>query len=197
MNKNEKPHANGNGWQVRKREHPFECEIFDICVDHLQVDGKKQSYAYVVSPPAVVIIPITNKGEIITVRQYRYPVEEWCIETPAGGTHDTADESLEEVARKELREEIGGSAEVWTRIGAFYTSPSLTTEKCHIFLAEGVRLTQTPDREPTEKIKIEVRSAAEVLQFAREGKMQTAPCALALLMCEPVLRERGYLKVAS
>lgn len=54
-----------------------------------------------------MIVPITKAGEMVLLRQYRYAVDEWCLEVPAGGTHDSGDASLEEVARKELREEVG------------------------------------------------------------------------------------------
>ena len=182
------------GWSLQAGKTTFQCETFDVHQDELEVSGHRQNYAYLVSQPAVIIVPVTPSGEIVTLRQYRYPVDEWCIETPAGGTHDTGDKSLEDVARDELREEIGGTAEIWSEVGAFYTTPSVTTEKCHVFLAENVQLEQNPDREATEKIKIEPRPAAEVIRLAQQGKMQTAPCALAVLMCAPILRERGYLE---
>jgi ADP-ribose pyrophosphatase len=189
----EKRNAAKLRWRVRSHKTPFRCEVFEISQDDLEIDGKDKSYAYVVRPEAVVIVPVTDKGDIVVLKQYRYPVDQWCLEVPAGGTHDTGDESLERVARDELREEVGATAGVLTRIGSFYTSPSLTTEKCHVFLGESVCLTNAPERETTEAIKLEVRPAAQVLALAREGKMKTAPCALAVLMCESALRQRGYL----
>jgi hypothetical protein len=69
----------------------------------------------------------------------------------------------------------------------------MTDEKCHVFLAEGIQITDAPDTEESESIERRLVTATEAVEMARSGKMKTAPCALGLLMCEPLLRERGYL----
>lgn len=189
----EKPNAAGLGWELKASDVPFEREVFSVQEDCLEIGNEQQRYAYIVRPEAVIIVPVTARGEIVMVRQYRYPIDEWCLEVPAGGTHDTGGESLEEVVRDELREEIGGTAKTLTHVGTFYTSPSLTSEKCHVFLAEKVVLEKKPDRETTEKIEIELRPVSQVVSLVRSGEMKTAPCALAVLLCEPLLRQRGYL----
>jgi len=129
----------------------------------------------------------------VTVRQFRYPVDEWCLEVPAGGTHDTGDQPLEDVVRKELREEIGATCGALTQVGSFYTAPSSSTERCHVFLAENVDVVREPDTEPSEEIEVRLFPADEVVEMARTGKMKDSPCTLAVLWCEPLLRERGYL----
>ena len=194
MNLTDKPNATAVGWRVRESETPFENETLSVRVDTIDLpDGKETRYGYLSRAPAVVIVPITRDGEMVIIRQYRYPVDDWCIEVPAGGTHDTGNETLEEVVRKELREEIGATCGVLTNVGSFYSAPSLTDEKCHVFLAENVDISREPKTESTEAIKIELRPADEVVEMARSGKMKNSPCALAVLWCEPLLRERGYL----
>jgi ADP-ribose pyrophosphatase len=194
MNKlEEKPNAAALGWKVRANKIPFHGEVFDVREDTLAVDGREKTYAYVARPEAVVVVPVTPDGQIVTVRQYRYPTDQWCIEVPAGGTHDTGDESLAKVARDELEQEVGATAETLTHIASFYTSPSLTTEMCHVFLADNVRLDRKPDAETTEEIEVQAYPAGEVLRMAREGEMKTAPCALGVLLCEPALRRLGFV----
>ena len=51
---------------------------------------------------------------------------------------DAGDRSLEEVAAKELCEEVGGTFRTLERIGCFYSNSSLSDEECHVFLAFGV-----------------------------------------------------------
>ena len=194
MTQNEKPNAAVLGWRVRKSETPFENKTFSLRVDTIDLpEGKETDYGYLDRAPAVIIVPVTRDGDIVLVRQYRYPVDDWCVEVPAGGTHDTGDESLEEVARKELREEVGATCGALTNVGFFFSAPSLTNEKCHVFLAENVELTRQPDSEPTEEIKIQLAPPDRVLEMARSGQMKNSPCALAVLWCEPRLRERGYI----
>ena len=190
----EKAQAAQLGWRIHLSESRFRSDVFQVRQDVLEVNGEERSYSYVERPAAVIIVPVTPAGQIVTVRQYRYPIDEWCIEVPAGGTHDTGDESLREVALSELREEVGGTPETLSHVESFYTSPSLTTEKCHVFFAENVRLIAKPQTETTEEIEIELRSAAEITHMARSGQMKNAPCALAILICEPLLRSRGYLE---
>jgi ADP-ribose pyrophosphatase len=189
----EKPNAARLGWHVRSSQMCFDRDVFQVREDALEVNRKQNSYAFVVRPAAVIIVPVSGEGKIITLRQYRYPIDEWCVEVPAGGTHDTGDESLQQVAREELRQEVGATAEMFTHVTSFYTSPSLTSENCHVFLAEKVRLTKKPETETTEEIRIELRAVTEVLELARQGKMKNGPCALAVLLCEPLLRQRKYI----
>lgn len=194
MKKNDKAKAAALRWQVQHTAYPYTGKSASLRVDTIGLsDGKETEYAYLERAPAVVVVPVTRDGQIIIVDQYRYPTDDWCTEVPAGGTHDTGDESLEEVARKELREEVGATCGRLTYVGWFYSGPALTDEKCHVFLAENVDAGQPPDTEPGEVIKIRLAEVEQVLDMARTGKMTNSVAALAVLLCEPLLRERGYL----
>jgi ADP-ribose pyrophosphatase len=190
----DKPKAATLGWSVRQATRPYENKTLALRVDDIDLaEGHTTQYAYIERAPAVIIVPVTRDGQIVTLNQYRYPVDDWCIEVPAGGTHDTGDDSLEEVARKELREETGGTCAALTSVGWFYSGPALLDEKCHVYLAENVDVTREPSTEPSEVIKIRLIDAAEAVEMARTGKMTSSPSALAVLICEPLLRERGYI----
>ena len=65
-------------------------------------------------------------------------------------------------------------------------------EKCHVFLAEEVAL-QDPDRGAAELMETRLLQAGEALALVRAGRMTDGQCALAILLCEPLLREKGYL----
>ena len=188
-----KPVGAEMGWRRRETEIPFRNPFFHLRRDLVELpEGKEMEFAYLERADAVVIVPVTRSGEMILVEQYRYSVDQWCLEVPAGGTHDKPDESLESVARAELHEEIGGVAESLTQVGSFFSACSLTDEKCHIFLAENVTLS-AEESEPSEKIRVQLMSVASVLALVSRGEMQNAQCALAILLCEPLLRARGYL----
>ncbi|HEY4284339.1 MAG TPA: NUDIX hydrolase [Chthoniobacterales bacterium] len=194
MSATPKPNAEALRWQIEESSQPYQNDTLSLKVDKITLrDGEQIQYSSVERAEAVIVVPVTRDGDIVTVKQYRYPVDEWCIEVPAGGMHDTGGEPLPDVARSELREEIGATCGRLTYIGFFYTAPSFTSEKCHVFLAEGVDTNHPPNREPSEQIKIQLAAADEVVAMARSGKMMNAPCALAVLLCEPLLRERGYI----
>jgi 8-oxo-dGTP pyrophosphatase MutT (NUDIX family) len=188
-----KPNAARLGWRLRGSAVPFQNDVFAIRDDEVAVNGQTTRYAYMERDEAVIVVPVTRNSDMVVVRQYRYPVDEWCFEVPAGGTHDVETESLQKVARKELLEETGAKAGHFTYVGFFYTANSFTDEKCHVFLAEDVDLAERARTENTEEIHVELMPAEQAVAFARTAKMKTGPCALAVLLCEPLLRERGYI----
>src|SRR3954468_6354197 len=176
-----KPNGAAAGWKILGSRTHFENEICRLREDDVALaGGKKIQYAYVERDDAVVVVPITADGQMVLLRQYRYAVDEWCLEVPAGGTHDTGDASLEEVARKELREEVGATAKSLTYVNFFYSANALTDEKCHVFLAEGVEFPEEQKTEPGETIEMRLVPVSEALELARSGAIKTAPCALAI-----------------
>ena len=185
----DKPRGGRAGWKFLGSKTRFENKIFRVRQDEVELEGgEKMEYAYVERDEAVVIVPITTNREMVMLRQYRYAVDEWCLEVPAGGMHDTGDASPEEVVRKELREEVGATAEKLTYVDFFFSADAITDEKCHVYLAEGVQLSKEPKKEPSETIETQLVPIAEALELARRGAMKTAQCALAVLLCEPLLR---------
>ena len=193
--KQQKPNGEQAGWKLLESKTRFENDICRLREDAVQLEGgKKIDYAYFERDEAVIIVPVTVAGEIVMLRQYRYPVDEWCLEVPAGGTHDSCEASLEEVVRKELREEVGGTAKSLRYVDFFFSSNSMTDEKCHVYLAEGVELSKKQKTEATEAIEIELVPIDKAFELARSGAVKTGPCALALLMCEPLLRKSAQVK---
>jgi ADP-ribose pyrophosphatase len=134
------------------------------------------------------VVPVTADGQIVLIRQYRYPIDEWRWELPAGGLHDH-DGSLEALARKELAQEIGASCDEFTYVTWFYGPTSSVSEVCHVLLARGVRLDGATAHEETESIEIHPLPIEQALALARSGAMKDGQSALVLLLCEPYLKE--------
>lgn len=190
-----KPEGTRIGWRVLERRYPFKSPINRLRSDRIAVPGRGEiDYSYLERGESVIIVPVAKAdGRLILIRQYRYPVDRHCLEFPAGCCRDTGGAALEEVARKELREEIGGTVPEGglDYVGWFYSSSSLSDEVCHIFLARDVERSERPDREPGESIETLELPADEVLALARRGEMKTGTCALAVLLCEERLRKLG------
>ena len=109
---------------------------------------------------------------------------------PAGGLPPRLDQCLrlvqsEEVARRELLEEVGGMASELHYVGQFYTSNGISNEVAYVYLATGVVLGET-HREPTELMESRLVPVDEALRMARKGGISDGPRALALLWCEPL-----------
>lgn len=143
-------------------------------------DGQRGVYHVVEKPDAVWIVPVTAGGQIAMVRQFRYTVDDWCWEVPAGSLKPG--QSIEAAAREELLEEVGGTAGNLDYIGRFYLANGICNEVGHIFLAIGVSLGE-PHHEPAEVMEVHLHSVAGALEMARTGQISDGPTALALLLC--------------
>ena len=182
------------GWRLLESRPAFESPVNRLRVDQLDIRGRGRiQYSYLERGESVIIVPVTADGRMALIRQYRYPVDRFCYELPAGCCRDTSSLGLEEVARKELLEEIGGTAGTLEYVTWYYSSSSLSDEVCHIFLALDVRLDQDAAPEPGEHIETLLVSASEAMALVRRGEMRTGTCALAILHCEERLRARGLL----
>ncbi|WP_372733681.1 NUDIX domain-containing protein [Nocardioides sp.] len=89
-------------------------------------------------PGAAVVLALDEDDRALVVRQYRHPVLRRFVELPAGLVDQPGEDPLE-VAQRELVEEAGFEAATWTRLGATYSSPGISAELIHLFLARDLR----------------------------------------------------------
>lgn len=151
--------------------------------------GRKITYSYVETPQAVFVVPLTMQGEIVLIRQYRYPVRDWVLEVPAGSL-STPEEDPAQAARREVREEIGGDCLELMHLGRFYSSSAHINLYSHIFLAVGVELNREQELEETELLHKLVLPAREVLNLAHRAGISEGQSAYAILLAEPFILER-------
>jgi ADP-ribose pyrophosphatase len=90
---------------------------------------------------AAVILAVDD-GRAILVEQHRAPLQQMCIELPAGLIGDeTEGEQTETAAIRELEEETGYRAERMVELGRFYASPGMSSEGFVLLRAEGLTRT--------------------------------------------------------
>ena len=183
----DKPVGRELDWERLDTRYPYADSHLKIRQDRVRLpNGNQIEYAYTETHGAVWVVPLTDDGQIILIRQYRYPNDDWLWEVPAGGLWDHTG-SLEELARRELAEEIGASCDELVYVTWYYGAPSTTDTVCHVTLARGVRLDRTPEREQTEYIEIHPLPLQAALSMARNGEIRDGRSALALLLCESYL----------
>lgn len=121
--------------------------IFDGDVVHLYKDkvelpnGEYSTREYMKHNGAVCVVPITDAGEVILERQFRYAIGEVLVEIPAGKL-DYIGEDWREAALRELREETGACAAELVELGSYFGSPALIGEHIKMFMARGLTFTE-------------------------------------------------------
>ncbi len=177
------------GWTLLHTRYLYRSPWHHLRQDRVRLpNGDVITYTYQEHAGFVAIVPVTDAGEIVLIRTYRYTVDDWVWEIPAGGLGNRPGQALLDVAREELAEEVGGEARHWEYVDWFYIANGTANIVGHLFLATGVTFTRPPRRENTEVMQVHCLPIPEALAMARDGRMRDGESALALLRLEPRLR---------
>lgn len=125
-------------------------------------NGARGIYGVVEKDDCALIIPVQDET-LYLIEQFRYTIQQRSLEFPQGGW-ETADVDPEELARGELREELGLDAREMTFLGTLWISYGFTLQKQHVFLAGG--LTPAQGERDAEEHDLVVESFA-VEEFER------------------------------
>ena len=99
------------------REYRFNGRIINLRTDTVRLpNGAEAGREVVEHPGGVCVAPLTKEGDLLFVRQYRYPYEEVVLELPAG-KRDRGGEDPLECGKRELMEETGATAKQYTSLG--------------------------------------------------------------------------------
>lgn len=164
----------------------YDGRIIKLYNDEITLpDGKGAFREYVKHPGGICIVPITDKKEIMLVRQFRYPYGEVVTEIPAG-KRDSATEDPLEGGKRELKEELGITAENYLFLGTFYPTPGYTDEVIYMYAAWGLSFGETdPDEDEfvmEERIPLDLLVEKIVSGEVPDGKTQAAVLKTKLLI---------------
>lgn len=112
-------------------------DFVELSVDH--PDGQRRVKPIVRHRGAACILPVLDAPdgpEIVLVRNDRVALDARLLELPAGGIDPG--ETPESTAGRELEEEAGYACATLVPLGRFYTTPGLTDEVMHAFVATGL-----------------------------------------------------------
>lgn len=154
----------GDAHRLIERKTIFEGKVVRLYLDRVLLpNGVEAERELVRHWGAVGMVPLDRDGDVFLVRQYRHPAGKELLEIPAGKLRQGEDPL--ECARRELEEEIGYRASIWTRLTSFFTSPGFSDEVLHLYLAEGLEPTQASPEEDEflEVIKVPLEEALELV----------------------------------
>jgi len=124
-------------WEILEKKKAKDYQIFSIWEEKARNprNGAVRDLVVLDFPEWISVIPLTDEGNVVMVRQFRHGVNEVLLEIP-GGLMDKEDPSPEIAARRELQEETGYTSEQVALIGSLYPQPAVQSNRYHIFLAE-------------------------------------------------------------
>ena len=173
-------------------ETRFAGRLLTLRVDAVALpDGAQAAREVVEHPGGVGIAALTDEGEILLVRQYRYPFGAVTREIPAG-KREPGEDPLEG-AKRELAEETGFAAASWRELGALWPTPGFCTEVDRLYLATALTDLRAhpevlpPGAEPPrpdedEFIEVERLPLAQAVEQVARGEIPDAKTQLALLL---------------
>jgi 8-oxo-dGTP pyrophosphatase MutT (NUDIX family) len=133
----------------------------------LRSNGKRGIYGVVDKDDSAIILPL-DEGRVWMVEQFRYTIQERALELPQGGWEQEIDDP-EELARGELKEELGLEAARMVYLGALWIAYGFTRQKQHVYLATGLTVTEKdPDAEEHDLV-VRSYSVAEFEEMMQTG----------------------------
>jgi ADP-ribose pyrophosphatase len=153
--------------------------IVDLHVDTIELPSGKRAIREVVRHPGgVVAMPVLQDGRVLLIRQFRYPLQKYILELPAGKLDCGL--SPRDTAALEVEEETGYRAGRLDHEFSFYTTPGICDEVIHFFIARDLAPAETRHQEG-EHITVEAHTVDECLRLIRSGEIADGKTILGIL----------------
>lgn len=142
-------------------------------------NGRTTIYGVIQCNDCVGVLPFVDDDHVVLVRQYRYVFGEnhrW--EMPTGGVKPG--ETLEEAARRELREEVGYDAGELQHVSTYFTSKSIMRETGHLYIGRGLtKVEAIPDE--TEFLEVTIFPFDQVAQMVLDSEIRDSMTVITVL----------------
>ena len=170
-----------NPFAVTRRDIIYEGRVFTIVRDEVRhLDGYESVREVVRHDGGAVVVPVYDNGDVLLIRQFRYPIEKEILELPAGKL--SPGEDPRDCAVRELKEETGCTAVSMRKLMAMLTTPGFCTETLHLYLAEGLTDGEQALEEGEESITVLRLPLADALDMCRDGRIHDGKTVTALML---------------
>ena len=166
-------------------EMKFDGKLIKVTYDIADVNGKEAWREVVHHPGASAVVAIDEDNRIIMEKQFRYALNDYLLEIPAGKLDAGEDQLV--CAKRELEEETGIIASEWISLGTIATSPGFCNEVIHLYVAKGLSKGEIHWDED-EYVEVERYTFDELLQRIKEETIKDSKTLSALLLAMPYLK---------
>lgn len=179
------PHKESNPYKTLEKKIIHERNHVKFIKACVKINGREKDYSYADISDGIGIVAINKKGEVALVGQWRYSVNCYQWEIPAG--MNEKGESPLQTAKRELLEEAGYSAKKWVKLGSFFMDSNATNKVAHAFLATDLKMGET-NYDEDENIEIKWIPFEKAVQSVLKGEIQNGLTALGLLTAKAHLQ---------
>jgi|LSQX01.1.fsa_nt_gb ADP-ribose pyrophosphatase len=167
------------------RQWIYQGRVINLSRDTVQLYTGRQALREIVHHPgAVAGVPLSDDGQVVLVRQYRYAVGRALLEIPAGGLRVNEDPA--DCLQRELAEEIGLAARRVDRLMELHPSPGCLTELLHLYLARDLYpAVGQPDDD--ENLQIVTMPLAEAIDCCVRGEICDGKSVAGLFLARELL----------
>jgi len=164
-------------WICVRTRIEVENRIFTMKTDTSisPLTGREHDFYLLESSNWINIVPVTDDGRVLLVRQYRHGTREMTLEVP-GGLIDPG-ETPAQAAARELVEETGFRAGRVEAIGRVRPNPALFNNWCYTFLATDLKAVgpqPSADEEGTEDVELVVADIEDIPDMIARGEIDHA-----------------------
>jgi len=157
-------------------ERVFTGKVFTVDRDRVKMpNGRTVAVDVVRHSKSVVLLPVPEPGQVVLIRQYRYAINTYLWELPAGSVDEG--ETPEQAARRECHEEIGLVPQTIVRLAAMFPTPGYCDEEMIFFRCSGLETTadqaHIDEDEDIEAKTFELREAREMVRRGAIVDMKT------------------------
>ena len=153
--------------EILQNRLSYQGSKFSFHVDRIKLPhGVTGEYSYIKHPGAGLAVPVTDDGKFVLVKQYRFAIQRYLLEFPAGTLEVGEDHGV--TIKREIEEETGYRASQWQYLGGFYICPGYSDEIIHAYLAQGLeKLEHPPAQDEDEEIEVVLLSREEIEKLLR------------------------------
>ena len=167
-------------------EEIFKGHLLHVFKDDVELpNGNKAVREWIKHPGASSIIPLLPDGQIILVKQYRYPVAQVTLEVPAGKLDKPGEDPLI-CAERELSEETGYTAGKILKLTTIATTVGFSNEVIHLYAAKDLKSGKQHTDED-EFINVVKMPLADAVKLVEDGTIIDCKSIISILMLEKYL----------
>ena len=182
---------NTSEWEIIRSDELYSTPYFRFRRDTCALPDERVMPAYYVWELVdwVNVVPLTDDGHIILVKQYRHAAQRRFYEFPGGTTEPDSEERPEDAARRELREETGYEPGDLGYLGHHYPNPGIQNNKMHVYLATGCLYAGEPKLDTYEDIEVESEPVHEFVQAVEQGRPMHSLMMASLMLALPAIKK--------